>query len=165
MSKLKSLFNWSLYVHWERRAYVSNIVLLTVPIIQQKADQLLSAPSLCSSVGQRQSRVFMKSGADRLCNFTFLLLLAVPGAFFLHPGLVYWDLTLPMFVQKRTNIDYDTPQAVGRVENGNQRVLKNLLAFFAAIWYIDQGQIVKKKLPKVLAARKLTSKPDPAIKK
>ena len=26
---------------------------------------------------------------------------------------------------------------VGRVENGNQSVFKNLLAFFAAIWYID----------------------------
>ena len=26
---------------------------------------------------------------------------------------------------------------VGRVENGNRRVFKNLLAFFAAIWYID----------------------------
>ena len=26
---------------------------------------------------------------------------------------------------------------IGRVENGVQRVFKNLLAFFAAIWYID----------------------------
>ena len=26
---------------------------------------------------------------------------------------------------------------LGCVENGNQRVFKNLLAFFAAIWYID----------------------------
>ena len=26
--------------------------------------------------------------------------------FFLHTGLVYWDLTLPMFVQRRTSIDH-----------------------------------------------------------
>ena len=26
---------------------------------------------------------------------------------------------------------------LGRVENGNQMVFQNLLAFFAAVWYID----------------------------
>ena len=30
-----------------------------------------------------------------------------------------------------------TACTVGCVENGNQRVFKNLLAFFADIWYID----------------------------
>ena len=29
--------------------------------------------------------------------------------FFLHPGPVYWDLTLPMFVLQLRNIVYDTP--------------------------------------------------------
>ena len=28
---------------------------------------------------------------------------------FLHPGLVYWDLILPMFVPSATNIDHDIP--------------------------------------------------------
>ena len=50
---------------------------------------------------------------------------------------------------------------VGRVENGNQRVLKNLLAFFAAILYIDQGQIVIKKAPKSFSSQEIDPKTGP----
>ena len=32
---------------------------------------------------------------------------------------------------------FGTPCTLGCVENGNQSVIKNLLAFFAAFWYID----------------------------
>ena len=32
---------------------------------------------------------------------------------------------------------YNRACTVGCVENGNQRVFRNLLAFFAAIWYIE----------------------------
>ena len=44
--------------------------------------------------------------------FTMLILCSYrpnKHTFFLHPGLVYWDLTLPMFVQRRTIIDHDSP--------------------------------------------------------
>ena len=52
----------------------------------------------------------------------------------------------------------------GPVENGNQLVFKNILVFFAAIWYKDKGLIVKNKQSKVLVARKLTSKLGSTIK-
>ena len=43
-------------------------------------------------------------------SYNFLLLgFTAPLSFFLHPGLVYWDLTLPMFVPSATNIDHNTP--------------------------------------------------------
>ena len=44
---------------------------------------------------------------------------------------------------------------LGRVENGNQRVFKNLLAIFAAIWYIDWEWIVKKKARKSFSGQEI----------
>ena len=40
-------------------------------------------------------------------------------------------------------LDTTCYSTLGRVENGNQRVVKNLLAFIVVIWFIDYGLIVK----------------------
>ena len=63
-------------------------------------------------------------------------------------------------------IDQDVRCSLGHVENGNQRVLKNTSIFCCHLAYRLRINCKKKKrLLKILVARKLTSKQGPTIRK